>query len=215
MSSKSDLDNRSNQLNPNNPAYASSRGGTSHDDDGCHEVSPLTKSLYATPSTPTWVSEERDYVLGFVGVCGQVRLVQFSLKTTSSNCRYFGRRPDAMQTEYLEHFCENVRRMFRMRWSGLSFQMAFDGRGECIDWMTRHLSLHGRLERCDIIDPVCPAGLLVAPGEIVEARELLSRAAKSSIERWGGFEMPSKISSLSFEHEKRCQALVRGTKTPV
>lgn len=41
MSSKSDRDNRSNQLNPNNSAYSSSRGiGGYDDDDGEYYVSP-------------------------------------------------------------------------------------------------------------------------------------------------------------------------------
>lgn len=55
MSSKSDRDNRSNQLNPNNCAYSSSRAWASEDDD-CYEIVHSASFSSGVSQTPTPIS---------------------------------------------------------------------------------------------------------------------------------------------------------------
>lgn len=207
MSSKSDRDNRSNQLNPNNAAYASSRGGN-RDDDDCDSTA-VRHRLFSLPAPPTWIDDVRDYALGYVGIHGQVRFIRFQLSVEvlarSGLSWQYGEHES-----FLEYFCENVSRMLCGRWQEIALCMAFDGRGEVIEWMTWSHSRHRQLERCDVVDPVCPAGTLVKPGEIVGARELLLRAANPPFEHWGRFPKPSSLSRLSFEYEQRCRKLVAG-----
>ncbi|MDR6216188.1 hypothetical protein [Paracidovorax wautersii] len=58
MSSKSDRDNRSNQLNPNNSAYASSRAGGYDDEDYGSSSYRFTGTTYHAPETfPIWRRE--------------------------------------------------------------------------------------------------------------------------------------------------------------
>lgn len=209
MSSKSDRDNRSNQLNPNNAAYASARSWHRDDDDDGYD-SIAARHEQCPPLSPiTWGDDVRDYALGFVGSHGQVRLIRFQLSVKTLVASVLN-RPDAKHEDFLEHFCENVSRLFRGRWREIALRMAFDGRGEVIEWMTWSHPLRRQLERCDEVDPVCPAGTLVKPGEIVEARELLLRAATPPFEHWGRFQIPSQRSSLSFVYEQRCRELVAG-----
>lgn len=207
MSSKSDRDNRSNQLNPNNTAYASSRGWN-RDDDECESIASRPRP-FLLPTPAIWSDDVRDYALGFVGIRGQVRFIRFQLSVeilvgSGLSC------PDLEHESFLQHFCENVSRLLCGRWQEIALCMAFDGRGEVIEWLTLLAPFKRQLERCDEVDPVCPAGTLVKPGEIVPARELLLRAAKPPFEHWGRFQKPSRLSALSFVYEQRCRKLVAG-----
>lgn len=64
MSSKSDRDNRSNQLNPNNSAYHSSRGNSSRygDDDECSIPSQDTSSYWSLRSNVPVISDVPYYI---------------------------------------------------------------------------------------------------------------------------------------------------------
>jgi hypothetical protein len=72
MSSKSDYDNRSNQLNPNNDAYYSSRGvsrsgGYDDDDEGTDDSSSSPYRFVERPRTPQW-SAPRTETFAFAAV---------------------------------------------------------------------------------------------------------------------------------------------------
>jgi hypothetical protein len=208
MSSKNDRDNRSNQLNPNSAAYESSRSEGRRDDSDDDGVA--TSALSRRSSPLTWVRDERDFALGFVGHHGQVRLIRFRLNIPHLNSDLFP-RAESRFDDFLEHLSNHVSRMLRVRWGGgIALRMAFDASGEVLKWMTWLHSAGERLERCDVADPACPVGAVVKPGETVEAREILFRAATPPFENWGTFEMPSRLSSLTFDFERRCQELVKG-----
>jgi len=95
MSSKSDRDNRSNQLNPNNSAYSSSRGlGRDYDDDLEWEdrVSPTRRPGSAAVPAPTFHKQERIKIhrefmfdlMSMSGVKAHLRAtVEFSNKLSS------------------------------------------------------------------------------------------------------------------------------------
>lgn len=87
MSSKSDRDNRSNQLNPNNDAYWDSRRNESDsDDDGVASVlraDPISQAIrdslrLHSPARPEWVYGE--YFMAIVAFDGKTRHVRFKTK---------------------------------------------------------------------------------------------------------------------------------------
>lgn len=147
---------------------------------------------------------ERGYSLGFVGVLGQARLLQFrvSKKGFSSDRA----ADDAAFAAFLDDFCANVERMLRARWGGVALRVAFDGEGEVI----ARLYEAGELARCDEVDAASSSGRLVEPGEVVDAPALLVRASAKAVENWGVFEMGRALDDGAFLHEQRCQGLVDG-----
>ena len=149
---------------------------------------------------------ERGYSLGFVGVRGQARLIQFraSKKGFSSDRA----ADDAAFAGFLDDFCANVERILSERWGGVALRVAFDGEGEVI----ARLYEEGPLTRCDAVDPASTSGLLVEPGELVDAKALLVRASARPVENWGIFEIGRALDDAGFVHERRCQGLVAGTK---
>jgi hypothetical protein len=124
---------------------------------------------------------ERGHSLGFVGVHGQVRLVQFRLSKKGFSLD--GAGDDADFAAMLDEFTVVVTRMLTERWGGIALRAAFDADGELIE----RLYETGTLERCDKVDPVSPAKKLVKEGEQVDARELLVRASARLVENWGLF----------------------------
>jgi hypothetical protein len=147
---------------------------------------------------------ERGFSLGFVGVHGQVRLLQWrSSKTGFSVDRA---ADDAVFADSIDTFCTNVERMLRERWGGIALRVAFDGDGELI----ARLYEEGELARCDAVDPAGTSGALVEPGEVVDARTLLVRASARPVENWGLFEIRPPLDDGAFAHELRCRALVAG-----
>ena len=86
--------------------------------------------------------------------------------------------------------------------------MAFDGEGEVIE----RLYAEGPMTRCDAVDPAGTSGVLVRPGEAVDARTLLIRASAKPIENWGLFEHAAVLDDGAFAHEPQCRTLVAGVK---
>lgn len=142
---------------------------------------------------------ERGYSLGFVGVHGQVRLVQFRLSKKG-----FALDAVADDTEFaamLDEFTAVVTRLLTERWGGIALRAAFDAEGELIERVYQT----GTLARCDEVDPVSPAKKLVKDGESIEARELLVRASARLIENWGLFN-----ETLGTGEQKRICELIAG-----
>jgi len=147
---------------------------------------------------------ERGFSLAFVGIHGQVRLVQFRLSKKG-----FDADPavdNQVFATMLDEFTAVVDRLLRERWGGLAMRAAFDGEGELIE----RLYETGTLERCDAVDPVSPAGKLVKDGETVDARELLIRASARLVENWGVFERAPVLDDGAFAHEARVRTWVMG-----
>jgi len=137
---------------------------------------------------------ERGYSLGFVGVHGQVRLVQFRL--SKKGFALDAAADDSDFASMLDEFTTVVTRLLMERWGGIALRAAFDAEGELVE----RLYETGTLERCDEVDPVSPAKKLVKDGEQVDARELLVRASARLVENWGLFH---KVLPMTDEHKER------------
>jgi hypothetical protein len=148
---------------------------------------------------------ERGFSLGFVGVHGQVRLLQWRASKTGFSLDHAA--DDAAFAAFVDTFCTNVERLLRERWGGIALRVAFDGDGEVI----ARLYQEGELARCDAVDPA-GTGALVEPGEVVDARVLLVRASAQPVENWGLFEIRPPLDDGAFAHEQRCRTLVAGTQ---
>jgi hypothetical protein len=137
---------------------------------------------------------ERGYSLGFVGVHGQVRLVQFRL--SKKGFALDAAADDAEFATMLDEFTAVITRLLIERWGGIALRAAFDAEGELIE----RLYETGTLERWDEVDPMSPAKKLVKEGEQVDARELLVRASARLVENWGLFD---KLPALTDEQKGR------------
>ena len=147
---------------------------------------------------------ERGYSLAFVGVHGQVRLIQFRLSKKGFDADRAA--DDAVFAGLLDEFAAVVDRLLRARWGGIALRAAFDGEGELVE----RLYEVGTLERCDEVDPAGTAGRLVKDGEAVDARELLIRASARLVENWGVFEQAPPLDDGAFAHEAGCARRVAG-----
>jgi len=165
---------------------------------------PRDQLASALGSDADHVVMERGYSLAFVGVHGQVRLVQFRLSKTGFSADR--EADDATFAGLLDEFAAVVDRLLRERWGGIALRAGFDGEGELIE----RLYEAGTLERCDEVDPAGTAGRLVKEGEVVDARELLVRASARLVENWGVFERMPRLDDDAFAHEARCARLVSG-----
>jgi hypothetical protein len=148
---------------------------------------------------------ERGYSLGFVGVHGQVRLVQFRL--SKKGFALDAAADDAQFAGMLDEFTAVVTRLLTERWGGIALRAAFDAEGELIE----RLYETGTLERCDEVDPVSPAKKLVKDDEQVDARELLVRASARLVENWGAFLYPTQINASAFDIEVGCAKFISGS----
>ncbi len=147
---------------------------------------------------------ERGFSLAFVGVHGQVRLLQFRLSKKGFSASR--EADDAAFAQMLDEFAAVVDRLLRERWGGIALRAAFDGEGELIE----RLYDTGTLARCDEVDPASTAGRLVKDGERVDARELLVRASARLVENWGLFEQAAVLDDGAHAHEARVRTLIQG-----
>ena len=150
---------------------------------------------------------ERGYSLAFVGVRGQVRLIQFRLSKKGFSADHAS--DDAAFAAMLDEFAAVVDRLLRARWGGIALRAGFDADGELVE---RLYDDSGTLERCDEVDPVSPSGRLVKDGEVVDARELLIRASARLVENWGVFEQAAALDDGAYAHEARCAQRVSGSQ---
>ncbi len=149
---------------------------------------------------------ERGWSLAFVGVDGQVRLLQFRLSKKGFDIDRAA--DDAAFATMLDEFAAVVERQLAARWGGIATRAAFDGEGELVE----RLYQVGHLARCDAVDPVSPAGRLVKDGEVVDARELLVRASARLVENWGVFERAAALDDGEHAHEARIRHWIEGTQ---
>ena len=150
---------------------------------------------------------ERGYSLAFVGVHGQVRLIQFRLSKKGLSTDRAA--DDATFAALLDEFAAAVAGLLRERWGGIAMRAGFDAEGELIE----RLYDVGHLERCDEVDPVGTAGRLVKEGENVDARELLVRASARLVENWGLFEQAPTLDDGAYAHAAKLRRLAFGQVT--
>ncbi|MFL6679967.1 MAG: hypothetical protein ACJ8IK_16625 [Burkholderiaceae bacterium] len=74
---------------------------------------------------------ERGYSLGFVGVHGQVRLVQFRL--SKKGFALDAGADDAQFAGMLDELTAVVTTLLTERWGGIALRAAFDGEGELVE----------------------------------------------------------------------------------
>ena len=168
------------------------------------EDSTRDKLASALGSDADHVVMERGYSLAFVGVHGQVRLLQFRLSKKGFSTDRAA--DDVTFAGLLDEFAAVVDRLLRARWGGIAMRAAFDGEGELIE----RLYEVGHLERCDEVDPASPAGRLVKEDESVDARELLVRASARLVENWGVFEQAPRLDDGALAYEAKCRRLATG-----
>lgn len=91
MSSKSNIDNRANQLNPNNDAYYSSRG-ISRDYDSDDSDDENAEAMYSSHNRTFFAPRHLDpqpvsrkFALVYIGFSGHAQLVRVQLETNSSS----------------------------------------------------------------------------------------------------------------------------------
>ena len=147
---------------------------------------------------------ERGYSLAFVGVHGQVRLIQFRLSKKGFSTDRAA--DDATFATLLDEFAALLDGLLRERWGGVAMRAAFDAEGELVE----RLYETGQLDRCDEVDPAGTAGRLVKEGENVDARELLVRASARLVENWGVFEQAPRLDDGALAYEAKCRRLATG-----
>lgn len=206
MSNKSDRDNRSNQLNPNNPAYASSRAGHSCDDedDDWDPVPAVSRDLYQLPPT---IHVSGKYGVGMVSSQGQARFVTFELEASDSSGLY-GDAHASLQAQiedYFERFAAHVYGLFCAHLKARPvLYIEFDGTAGRLPW---HVPLN--LSQPEIMRTFVRSESMRMNGVLAPetAIELLCERLQGPAEDWGKFEaLRRNTSDLTFVYAQRCNA---------
>lgn len=212
MSSKSDRDNRSNQLNPNNSAYHDSRGGPAYgDDDYDDEVGqPPSIDFRNYGQVAPQVEMVGNYGVGLVTADGIPRFFTFQLKACDELSIF---RPESTLRLRLEDYLDRfVLELFRLTTSHYKARPAlfviFDSASGRLPW---HVPLTP--ERPDLMkefllkDKPSVEGL----ADPEKTRLLLCSVLRPPYENWGFYEAERKDSSRSgFIYERQCrEALAR------
>ncbi|WP_233855139.1 hypothetical protein [Paraburkholderia sp. HD33-4] len=206
MSSKSDRDNRSDQVNPNNPAYASSRAGNLRDDDDDWEpVSYLDRYFYTPPRATTFQAIGH-YGVGVVSQEGDARFVTFRLEaTTSATLLYTHSGLQARVEDYFERFAIHVHGLFHVHFKAPPvLYVQFDGTSGRLPW---HVPLN--LEQPETMQTFLMTHkpyMNCAPAPDAVIKLLCDRLSEPS-EDWGTFEaLDQNTSDLTFIYARRCNA---------
>lgn len=207
MSSRSDRDNRSNQLNPNNSAYHSSRGGNAHGDDGddAHDIRPsLDHHNYIR--VKRMVKAEGDYGVGFVTADGTPRFITFKFEASEE---YFALAPQepalrARLEDYLDRFTDALMWLVTSHYkSKPALFVIFDGTSSRLPWHAPFHPDRPELMREFILEEKPTVEGAADPEKI---RSLLSSVLQPPYESWGTFEAERRnASTLRFIYERRCR----------
>ncbi|RZF25098.1 hypothetical protein EVC45_35385 [Paraburkholderia sp. UYCP14C] len=206
MSSKSGRDNRSDQLNSNNPAYASSRASNFRDDDVDWEpVSYLDRYFYTPPRATTFQAIGH-YGVGVVSQEGEARFVTFRLEaTTSATLLYTHSGLQARVEDYFERFAIHVHGLFHVHFKAPPvLYVQFDGTSGRLPW---HVPLD--LEQPETMQTFLMThkpSMNFAPAPDAVIKLLCDRLSEPS-EDWGTFEaLDRNTSDLTFIYASRCNA---------
>jgi hypothetical protein len=112
MSRKDDLDNHSNQLNPNNDAYHSSRsGGGGQDDDDYYYVGAVARPYYSPPAPMPVYSLEQEVEFTAVTLNGQSYLAKVRLSDTSRRNNDLGTKLEERALQLQRQLCDGAKRL--------------------------------------------------------------------------------------------------------
>lgn len=207
MSSKSDQDNRSNQLNPNNSAYHDSRCGNAHSDDGddCALDHQQSHDLRTYIQVVPKIEVVGNYGVGLVTADVKPRFFTFQLKACDESSMFCNESTLRVRMEdYLDRF---TLELFRLTTSHYKARPAlfviFDGTSSRLPW---HVPLNP--DRPDLMREFLledkPSVEGVADPEKI--RSLLCTALQTPHENWGLFEAERQsASTLRFTYERRCR----------
>lgn len=161
MSSKSDKDNRSNQLNPNNDGYYSSRGSSQYGDDDDQDY--RARAAVASVAQPLKVSRSATYGFGAVAMSGKAVYVTANFHATAQSLAIEPERDCQYQFEmYLEAFTQFARGHLKSRLGKeeLALFAVFDSSTSRLPWHVRLLpndletTRDGlNLDRCEFVAP--------------------------------------------------------------
>jgi len=110
MSRNDDLDNHSNQLNPNNDAYHSSRGGSgSSDDDG--DGYAVARTYYRPPAPMPVYSLKQEFEFTVVTLNGQACLGKVRISDTSRSNKNLHTKVEERALDLRKQLCDGVSRL--------------------------------------------------------------------------------------------------------
>lgn len=212
MSNKDDRDNRSNQLNPNNSAYASSRSGSSSfDDDDTNSDLPFHSTRFY-PTQRSTIRKFGKYGVGFVDRTGRARFFTFTLEAAGVN--FFHGVENRLISDlerYFETFTNRLRSViYRHLKEGPALFCLFDGTESCLPWHVR-LELENPDGMRDSL--VCINVQAQACNGSTQLIEALGAALSPPYEDWGTFEVESSgVSTLTFTYDARCRAAIEAVR---
>lgn len=207
MSSKSDRDNRSNQLNPNNSAYHSSRAGSAHSDDGDDDAygyrpgPDLRTYLRVVPQ----IKVEGDYGVGLVTADGTPRFFIFKLEASERSTVMWQEADLRVRLEdYLDRFTQALHWLVTSHYKARpALFVIFDGTSGRLPW---HVPLD--LDRPDLMKAFLQDEKPSVEGtdDPEKVYSLLCSVLQPSYENWGAFEVEREgASTLHFIYERRCR----------
>ncbi len=213
MSSKSDRDNRSNQLNPNNSAYHSSRAGNALDDD-CDDDQSYRRGInlenYRTVSPK--LRMEGAYGVGFVTANGEPRFFTFKLEVSENKSIFLGQdsRLKARLEDYMERFTGCLLWLVSTHYKARpNLFVIFDGTSSRLPW---HAPFDP--ERPDLMTEFLLKEKIQIEGGADPEKTLskLLSVLQPPYENWGTFEVEERgASTLKFIYERRCRDALANT----
>lgn len=192
MSSKSDRDNRSNQLNPNNDAYYSSRG-CSRNDDGDEDEIPYAKTASLQSPRPPWVERSETYGFGAVSMSGRAQYV--TAKFNASGRQYSfepAHKFKVMFEDYLEDFVHLARGHLKnlLDKEDLALYVVFDPSADRLPW---HAALFPddlestraeiNLRKCVYVGSALRPGIPMSKDDQVLRQALMGRISPAAASR--------------------------------
>ena len=109
MSRKDDLDNHSNQLNPNNDAYYSSRSGSGGDDDD--DFGAVVRAYYRPQAPPQEYWLQREFEFTVVTLNGRACLAKLLISDTSRWNKDLSTKLESRALDLHKQLCEGVSRL--------------------------------------------------------------------------------------------------------
>lgn len=207
MSSKSDRDNRSNQLNQNNSAYHSSRAGNAHSDDDYDDAYGLRQNLdfHTYVQVEPIIEMVGDYGVGLVTADGTPRFFTYQLKASGERLTSSTERTLRVRLEdYLERFTNALLWLTTSHYKARpALFVIFDGTSSRLPW---HVPLHP--DRPDLMKEFLlkEKPSFGGAAEPENVRSLLCSVLQPPYENWGAFEAEHQsASTLRFIYERRCR----------
>ncbi|VVO74412.1 hypothetical protein [Pseudomonas fluorescens] len=206
MSSKSDRDNRSNQLNPNNSAYHSSRADNGHSDDDYDDNHGYRQShdYHTYIRIEPKIEVVGDYGVGFVTADGTPRFFTFQLEASDERGLFSERTLRVRVEDYLDRFTQALFWVTTSHYKARpALFVIFDGTSNRLSW---HVPLH--LDRPDLMKESLLENKPRVEGaaDPEKLRSLLCSVLQPPYENWGAFEAEFRsASTLRFIYEQRCR----------